>query len=160
MILVTVGSATYKFSRLFEMLDLLCDNHIIDGDKIFAQTGVTNYKSCNYKCVDMIDMSEFNLLLKDAEYIICHAGVGTIINCLLNNKKVIVVPRLNKYNEHIDDHQVEITKSFVKNGYIMEANSYEELEMCIKNIHLFKPNKFVSNNKKINDLIVDYIMRY
>ena len=51
--------------------------------------------------------------IRECDVLITHSGVATIIAGLKNDKKVIVVPRLAKYGEHVDDHQVQIAESFL-----------------------------------------------
>lgn len=70
---------------------------------------------------------------------------------------MIVVPRLAKYGEHVNDHQLQILDVFTKEGYILsmkEGNS-TDLEALIKTD--FVPKKFVSNNKSFNEKLFDEI---
>ena len=62
-----------------------------------------------------VDREKFSELISKCDILITHGGVGSIITGLQNNKKVIVAPRLAKYNEHMNDHQIQITENFSKN---------------------------------------------
>ena len=157
MIFITVGSATYKFDRLFKTIDELCEEKIIDKNSVYAQTGITEYKSKNYTCVEMIKNTDFYKKIEESDIIICHAGVGTIINSLTLGKKVIVFPRQKEFNEHVDNHQIEIASLFADNGYVMCATNKKELIKCIKNMDDFSPNEFVSSNGSIDDYIIKYL---
>lgn len=157
MIFITVGTSSYQFNRILEIVDELCNEGIIEGNDIFAQTGVCEYKPMNYRYKSVVSYEEHQQYLKIADYIITHAGTGSIIGALKNGKKVIALPRLEKNKEHVDDHQVEIVNAFNKKGYILTANNKEELIKCINEIDGFKGEKFISNSKNINNIITKFI---
>ena len=75
--------------------------------------------------------------MSKASFIITHGGVGSIISSLKLNKKVIAVPRLSKYNEHVNDHQLQIIEDFDKQGYIIGTKNVLLL-FWKNNIHLSK----------------------
>ena len=51
-------------------------------------------------------------------------------------KKVIAVTRLEKYGEHINDHQIQNNEAFSSNGYaIMASLELEDLGECFKKIY-------------------------
>ena len=82
---------------------------------------------------------------------------GSIITGLQNNKKVIVAPRLAKYDEHMNDHQLQITENFSKAGYILPLYENDDLGKILKNIKSFKPKKFKSNKQKMTKLVKELI---
>lgn len=151
MILVTCGTQQQQFTRLFEYVEQLN----ID-DEVIMQLGHTQFNT-RHQSYDF--STSFEEDIKHADIIITHGGVGTIMNGLLNNKKVIVVPRLSKYNEHVDDHQLEITNKLTNLGYIYSANSFEELKKLIDNIDQLSFKPYISTNKefnqKLNSLLVE-----
>ena len=157
MILVCVGASEYKLDRLLEIVDRLCEKSIINGDNVIAQIGFTDYKPKHYKAFDLIGREEFQKYVEQADLVIAHAGTGCVLPPLKLGKKVIVFPRMEKYNEHVDDHQIELCDAFTSAGYTMKAESEEELIKCIKNIDRFKPKRFVSNSKRISQYLMDYI---
>ena len=81
------------------------------------QAGLTKYKSNKIKIFDFINSDEFDNYMKSADLIITHGGVGSILSGLKRNKKIIVVPRLKKYKEHTNDHQIQICNKFSELGY-------------------------------------------
>lgn len=157
-ILITIGSMSEKkFTRLFNIIDELCEENILEGDKIIAQVGFDNYKSKNFKTFDMISDEDFKSMIDESDVIISHAGTGTVTSCLKKDKKVIIFPRMFKYDEHYDDHQLELCEVFTRKNYAMCARDKEELIQCINNLEKFSPKKFISNNSKINQLIIEFI---
>lgn len=157
-VLVTIGSMSEKkFTRLFKMIDELCEEGVLDGDQVTAQVGFDNYKSQYYKCFDMIADDDFKDLIDKADLIISHAGTGTVTSCIKKGKKVIIVPRMAEYDEHYDDHQLELADTFSTKKYVLQARNIEELRKCIKEADNFTPVPFISNNEKINKIVVDFI---
>lgn len=157
-ILVTVGSMKEKkFTRLFKIIDELCEDGIILGKDIIAQVGFDNYKTNNFKTFDMLGDEEFKRLISESDLVITHAGTGCVTSCIKKEKKVIIFPRMVKYDEHYDDHQLELCKLFSSKNYVMVAKNKEELVKCINEANKFRPNKFISNNSKINNLILEFI---
>ena len=152
MILVTLGTQDKNFVRLLEKIDQLIKNGLIK-DKVIVQAGFTKYNSENMEIFDLIPQDEFNDLMDKADIIITHGGVGNIISALEKNKKVIAVPRLAKYGEHINDHQTQIIAKFNALGYIIGLQDVDELDDAVKQIKKFKPKKFVHDNSKMLNLV-------
>lgn len=133
LIFVTVGSRNYPFDRLFKELDRLCEKKVIE-DKIFAQIGTSTYKPKNYKYVNYVSQDDFLNYVKKSKYVITHGASGSIMKALNEGKKVIAVTRLQKYGEHINDHQIQNNEAFGENGYVLPVFEMEELEDAILRI--------------------------
>jgi UDP-N-acetylglucosamine transferase subunit ALG13 len=117
MIFVTIGSQE-PFDRLIEAVDSLASS--IDTE-IIAQVFRSNYKVKNIKTVEFISPIEYNEYIQWADMIIAHAGMGTILSVLQLQKPLIVVPRLAKYHETRNNHQVATAIQFEKMGYVKVA---------------------------------------
>lgn len=156
MILITLGTQDKQFKRLLDMVQEEIDKGNIK-DKVVVQAGYTKYESKDMEIFDLIDRDKFADLISKCDILITHGGVGSIITGLQNNKKVIVVPRLAKYNEHVNDHQVQITNNFSKAGYILPVYEDDNLGDVLKKMEKFKPNKYKSNTNNMIKLIEDYI---
>ena len=126
MIFVTVGGRGYPFNRLFEKLDELIDQGVIK-EKILAQIGTSTYLPKNYQYTDFVTQEEFAERINQAEIVISHGASGSIMKALNAKKKVIVVARLEKYGEHIDDHQVQINEAFGAGNYVVSASDLDTL---------------------------------
>ncbi len=146
MIFVTVGSRNYPFDRLFIELDKLCEEGIIK-DKIFAQIGTTTYKPKHYEYKDFISQEEFLEKVKESRYVISHGASGSIMKALNADKKVIAVTRLEKYGEHINDHQIQNNEAFGTNGYVLPVFEMGELKEAIIKIEEGKDNLKKWENK-------------
>lgn len=154
MIFVTLGTQDKEFPRLLNMVEELIDKGIIK-EEVIAQIGSTKYSSKKMKLIDYMSKDEVLNYIKKAQFIITHGGVGTIIDSLNLNKKVIAVARLKKYKEHVNDHQLEIIEEFAKDGFIINGN--DNLEEAISRLNNFKPKKYKSNNDNFTKLIADFI---
>ena len=103
-------------------------------DKVIVQAGFTKFESKNMEIFDLVSNDEFNKYIKECNLLITHGGVGSILNGLKNNKKVIAVPRLSKYDEHENDHQLQIVEYFKDNGYILSTDNVDELDVLLKEV--------------------------
>lgn len=156
MIFVTVGSQKFQFNRLLIGIDKLIENKSIK-EKVFAQIGVSEYIPKNYEYTDFTTLDEFSEKIDEANLIITHGGTGVIVNALKKGKKVIAIPRLSKYGEHVDDHQIQLIKEFEEMNFIEPVYEIDELSNAIQEIKEKKYNIYVSNTDKIIEDIEKFI---
>lgn len=121
MIFVTVGSRNYPFDRLFKKLDELCEDGTI-CEEIFAQIGTSKYIPKHYEYKAFISQEEFLNRINQANIVVSHGASGSIMKALNADKKVIAVTRLEKYGEHINDHQIQNNEAFSVNNYVLMAD--------------------------------------
>ena len=148
MIFITVGSQKFQFNRLLKKIDELVEKKIIT-DSVFAQVGNSDYKPKNFEYIDFLEQEEFNKKINESDLIITHAGTGVIINAVKNGKKVIATPRLAKYEEHVDNHQIQLIKQFEELNFIEPLYDLNELEKKLDVINNKQYNKYVSNTNEI-----------
>lgn len=157
MILITLGTQDKQFYRLLEAVQKQIDNKVIK-DKVIVQAGCSSdFESKDMEIFDLIPMDEFDNLIKECDILITHGGVGSIITGLKNNKKVIAAARLEKYGEHVNDHQLQIIENFTNSGYIMSLDNFDELDQILNKIKKFKPKKYKSNTKKFIKILENEI---
>ncbi len=156
MILVTLGTQDKSFKRLLKDVENEIKNGTIK-EKVIAQTGHTKFKSKYMETFDFVSPEKLDSLMKKANIIITHGGVGSILGALKYNKPVIAAPRLSKYKEHTNDHQIQIVDEFEREGFIIAYRDGDKLSSLIKDAKKFKPKKYTSNNKKFVKIIDDYI---
>ena len=156
MILVTLGTQDKTFPRLLDAIQQQIDNGIIK-DEVIVQAGNTKYESKDMKIFDLIDRDSFADLIKKCDLLITHGGVGSIITGLKNGKKIIAAPRLAKYGEHTNDHQLQIIEKFSDTGFILPLYDFEKLDKVIESSKKFKPKKYKSNTENMINLIENYI---
>lgn len=152
MILVTLGTQDKPFTRLLDAVLREIEKGNIK-DEVIVQAGCTKYETDKMKIFDLIPMEEFDTLMKKCNLLITHGGVGSIITGLKCNKKVIAVPRLAKYGEHVNDHQKQIIEKFSDNGNIIGIENLDDLGEALKKVKKFKPKKYKSNTNNMISLI-------
>jgi hypothetical protein len=104
-IFVTVGTVhQYRFERLIQLVKSIVN----ENDQVIWQIGEINSMDVIGECHREITEDKFSQLVDWADVVITHSGVGSILTSLDRGKYPIVVPRLSKYGEHVDDHQLEI----------------------------------------------------
>ncbi len=156
LIFVTVGTQDVPFDRLIKAVEKEIEKGTIK-EEVIVQCGCTKIVSDKMKIVKYLSIDEFTEYIKKANLVIAHGGVGTIMDILKYNKVGIVCPRLSKYKEHGNDHQIEIVKKFSDLGYIIPLNNPESLESALKKAKNFKPQKYKSNTKNMVNLIENFI---
>ena len=156
MILVTLGTQDKSFERLLKALEKELKKGTIQ-EEVIVQAGYTKFKSDYMKIFDLIPSDEFDQLIKKCDILITHGGVGSILAGVKNHKKVIAVPRLSKYKEHTNDHQIQIVHEFAQEGYLIELNDLNKLGKVLEKARTWKPKKFKSNTEKFVQTLEDYI---
>ena len=155
MIFVTLGSQKFQFNRLLIEIDRLIEEKYIT-DKVFSQIGYSDYKPNHYDYKEFLDRDEFSNIMDQSDIVITHGGTGAIIGAVKKEKKVIAVPRLSQYGEHVDDHQLQIVSQFNQNNLIKtcDVSDIKEALLDIKQ-HTFE--KFESNTDVIINSIDQFI---
>ena len=154
MIFVTVGTHEQPFNRLIKKVDDL----VADGDikeKVIVQTGFSTYVPKHCEAHKMMSFEEMQQALKNARIVITHGGPSSFIEALQFGKVPIVVPRQEKFNEHVNNHQVDFTKLIAKRmNNIIPVYDINELGQTIDNYDKIAKTKNVgesSNNKQFNE---------
>lgn len=156
MILVLLGTQNNSFHRLLEEME----KNIKDGtikEKVVVQAGYTKYETENMEIFDLIPKEELEKFQTEADLIITHGGVGSIITSIRKGKKVIAVPRKHQYGEHVNNHQIEIVQNFNEQGYIIGIEKVEDLKQAIIKTKEFEPKKYEIDNKLMLKIIEEFI---
>lgn len=152
MIFVTVGTHEQPFNRLIEEVDCLKKENIITED-VFIQTGFSTYEPqyCEWK--NIISYDEMESYMKEATIVITHGGPATFMSAITHGKKPIVVPRQEKFGEHVNDHQLEFAQQVSERfESIVVVDKIDDLKEILKT-DLTANEKGNSNNLKFNALL-------
>lgn len=158
MIFVTLGSQKFQFNRLLQEIDELVRRGIITED-LFAQTGYSDYVPCNYQYKNFLNRDEFSELEAGADIVITHGGTGAIIGAVKKRKKVIAVPRLVKYGEHVDDHQIQLVNQFKNMNLICGVGDCSEIENALGYVRSHEFSSYKSNTDAIINSIEEFLSR-
>jgi UDP-N-acetylglucosamine transferase subunit ALG13 len=125
MILVTVGTQI-PFDRLIKSVDdWVGDSN--SPQKIMAQVGQSDYCSENMTVFKSVEPEKFEQYILGCDFLVSHAGMGSILTALRVKKPIIIVPRKAALGEHRNDHQLATARSFSSVGGVYVANTEEEL---------------------------------
>jgi UDP-N-acetylglucosamine transferase subunit ALG13 len=156
MIFVVLGTWEMPFTRpLVEI-----EQGVYQGlftEPIVVQCGKTGYASKVLEMVPFFSHRDLEQMYEQASTIICQAGVGSIMLGLKKRKKVIAIARLSKFNEHIDDHQLEILDVFSKSGAVLPWNGKGDLSDVIRRAVDFVSAGYPFGEERISDAILTYL---
>ena len=126
----TLGNDPHKFNRLVKLACAITQFH---GIKLKLQSGVNVYGDCHGEQLGFVSRTQFNELVANSKYVICHAGAGTLGQVKSYRKRSIVVPRLVMFAEHVNDHQLEIAKLYSEEQRIFLPSDYMSKEINVAN---------------------------
>lgn len=155
-VIFVVTGTQAPFNRLLSIIDnwaALEDKHTV-----MAQIASSERDFKNMTCCDYLEPDVFNEYFNNADFIIGHAGMGTIITALENKKKLVVFPRLVKYSEHRNDHQLHTAKSFEKLGLINAAYNEDELLTYLNNLDSITKKETI--DKKAEQKLIDALYTF
>jgi UDP-N-acetylglucosamine transferase subunit ALG13 len=111
MILITVGTEKFPFNRLMRWLDLLLQDDLIGEEELVVQYGSCTFLPGGVKVYRVLKEQDFHDLVQRARLVIAHCGEGTVL--LLDSLRIpfLLIPRSQRYQEHVDDHQVELAQA-------------------------------------------------
>lgn len=165
MIFVTVGTHEQPFNRLVQEIDNLKRDGVITED-VIIQTGYSTYEPKYCQWDKLIPYKQMVKNVEEAHIVITHGGPASFIMPLQIGKTPIVVPRQHKFEEHINDHQVEFAKNVAERmGTIIPVEDITQLGEIITNYDQIAAGMgkgMSSNNAKFcEDFegIVDEIMK-
>lgn len=110
MIFVTVGTHEQPFNRLIKKIDELKKDGLIE-DEVFMQTGFSTYEPKYCKWKKLLPYQQMKQYVDEARIVITHGGPASFIMPLQVGKVPIVVPRQKKFDEHVNDHQLEFARN-------------------------------------------------
>lgn len=162
MIFVTVGTHEQPFNRLIKKVDDLVANGNIK-EKFIVQTGFSTYIPKQCESHKMMSFEEMQEALKNARIVITHGGPSSFIEALQFGKVPIVVPRQEKFHEHVNNHQVDFTELIAKRmNNIIPVYDVDDLEKTIDDYDEIAKTKNAgesSNNKQFNEKLEKIVNR-
>lgn len=133
MIFVTVGTHEQPFNRLVQEIDNLKRDGVITED-VIMQTGYSTYEPKYCQWDKLIPYKQMIKNVEDARIVITHGGPASFIMPLQIGKTPIVVPRQKKFDEHVNDHQVEFARNVAERmGNIISVENITQLGKIITN---------------------------
>jgi beta-1,4-N-acetylglucosaminyltransferase len=127
--LVTVGNGHQPFLRLLDGVMAIADKL---PRPLIVQSGHTSFSSSEAQVLSFMDRDEFVRVLREASLVISHAGAGSIIEAATEGHVPVVVPRLARYGEIVDDHQLELVSALGEAKKIIPVLDLSRLEAATK----------------------------
>lgn len=133
MIFLTVGTHE-PFDRLVRSVDQWCAERDC-GDQVFGQiTGRAGYRPTAFEAVAALDPSEYRRRFEAADFIVSHAGMGSIITALTMRKPIVVMPRRGHLRETRNDHQFATARRFRSRAGIYTAEDETDLPALLQRL--------------------------
>jgi UDP-N-acetylglucosamine transferase subunit ALG13 len=124
MIFVTVGTQL-PFDRLIRAIDEWSSGKPYAD--AFAQIGPAKYRPKHIPWAEFLDADECRRKTEQADVVVAHAGMGSILTALELGRPIIVMPRLSALGEHRNDHQLDTAKKLMAQGRIFIAFDENQL---------------------------------
>jgi UDP-N-acetylglucosamine transferase subunit ALG13 len=133
MIFVTVGTHQQPFDRLIRALEAF------DGEDLVVQYGHAAPPRGAAHAVPFMSFPEMLAHFERADAVVMHAGVGSVL-CATNAGHVpVVVPRLKRYGEHVDDHQVQLVRALEQDGRVIVVEDVGALPEAVRRVPPRRP---------------------
>lgn len=136
MIFVTVGT-DMAFNRLVRTVD---EWALAKGRQdVFAQIGETDWQPLHIAWSKFLQPSEFARRFAQAEVVVAHAGMGTILSALQWEKPILVMPRRASLGEQRNEHQLATARHLSELGKINVAMDETELRAMLDDLGQLRP---------------------
>jgi UDP-N-acetylglucosamine transferase subunit ALG13 len=125
MIFVTIGTSE-PFERL---LEAACG--LVGDEEVVVQRGRSQTDVPGATLLDFLDFEQFELLVEDARVVVTHAGAGSVLVALRHGQRPIVVPRLQRHGEAVDDHQLAFARRLAEVGLVELVDDLAQLPHAV-----------------------------
>ena len=159
MIFVTVGTHEQPFDRLLKYVDQMVENKKIE-EEVIVQKGYSKYIMKNCREYEIISYNDMQKYIKEARIVITHGGPASFMMPISNGKIPIVVPRQKKYNEHVNNHQLDFAKKVEDRfGNIIVIEDIKDLDEAIANYNNYSHRKNDNNTIVFNNKLQEVISK-
>ena len=124
MIFVTLGTQAFPFDRLLRGLEGV-------GEELVVQGGPSTFRPQGAAWFDYLEYPELLEHIRRARVIVSHAGVGSVITVVAEGKRPVVVPRLQRHGEAVDDHQLPLARRLATAGLVSLVEDPEQLAAAL-----------------------------
>lgn len=154
MIFVTVGTHEQPFDRLVQAIDELVARGVVT-EEVIIQTGYSTYEPRHCRWQKLFPYGEMVKMVAEARIVVTHGGPSSFLMPLQIGKVPVVVPRLHRFDEHVNDHQAIFCKEVAaRNGNIILVEDVQELERILTEYDRLASNCTAtaqSNNAAFNE---------
>jgi UDP-N-acetylglucosamine transferase subunit ALG13 len=121
----------YPFGPLFERMDAYAER---SGKEVVQQVAGTGFNGSHSRCFDFLPDDGMSELYGKADLVVCHAGIGTILNCLERRIPMVLVPRtvVVRSTDGTPDGQEEVAAKVEAMGRAVVLRDLKDLEVAIE----------------------------
>lgn len=142
LVFVTFGSNGYQFDRLLKHLTL---TEAFNDERVdwIVQMGYESVKAprAGIEYVNLMSRKEMEECVKKASLVVSHCGIGSLNMMLRYQKQVIFVPRVAKYDEFSDDHQLQIAGELKNKSFNVVLPDVSFPEISYESLITIETNK-------------------
>ncbi|MBM6721406.1 exopolysaccharide biosynthesis protein [Bacteroides gallinaceum] len=149
---VPLGTQKFPFGRIITALNQLVDQGKYKDDEIVMQSALYPIQP-KFTHFGLIPNEDFNRYMREAEVVVTHSGVNSIISCMEMDKPLVVCPRLHEYGEHVDNHQMEIATLMRDKYDVLICTDMKDLPELIKKAKTHKYKPWVSHRVELLEAI-------
>lgn len=121
-VVVTLGTTeSYGFRRLVEALIPL----LPAGADVLWQVGATDVSGLPIDAVDTVPAADLADAVAKADLVVAHSGTGSALTAMDAGRCAVLVPRLQRHGEHVDDHQLQIAGELHRRGLAISCPAEE-----------------------------------
>jgi UDP-N-acetylglucosamine transferase subunit ALG13 len=131
-IFVTLGTQAYPFDRLLRGLEGVDEELVVQG-------GVSTYRPAGAAWFDYLEYPEVLEHVRRARVLVSHAGVGSVMTAVAEGKRPVVMTRLRRFGEAVDDHQVPFAQRLAAIGLVTLVEAPEALRPALADPPALQP---------------------
>lgn len=113
--------------------------------KVVAQIGKSEISFKNIDVIDYVSEDQLYRYIKEADIVVAHAGMGTILSAMTIGKPLIIMPRSAAKGEHRNNHQYGTASKIINIDGVHVAWDEEEL-MAMLDLYEKDSGKYDSND--------------
>jgi beta-1,4-N-acetylglucosaminyltransferase len=146
-IFVTIGTHEVPFDRLIGALAPLAGL-----DELIVQRGSSSLRPEGATCLDFLSFPDLYEHLRRARVVVTHAGAGSVIAALSAGKRPIVVPRLHRFGEAVDDHQLVFAHKLDEAGLVTCVEDIDALAEAVRRAEDVPVRRSTADRGLVEDL--------
>jgi UDP-N-acetylglucosamine--N-acetylmuramyl-(pentapeptide) pyrophosphoryl-undecaprenol N-acetylglucosamine transferase len=153
-----VGTHIDPFDRMLAAVDDAVGRAVLPAPGI-AQAGVATYRAEHIETTPFLPPHEIDARIERARYVVCHAGSGIVARTLAAGRRPLVMARLHRYGEHVDDHQLQLAAKLGEAGLVVPVEGRIEphhLELADARL---RPATSISERPSLAALLTDALRR-
>lgn len=116
--LVAVGTHSDQFDRLLRAVDEAVERGALPGP-VTAQVGSCGYTPRSFTATKWLTPDELEAAVARSQVVVCHGGSGIVSAALRVGHRPLVMARLARHHEHVDDHQLQLVEKLGDLGLVV-----------------------------------------